>query len=324
MKKGIYFVLLCTISFLLVACTNENDTATAIEEMKREKFSVGALLPDYGLGDQSFNDLAVNGLVKAREDLDIIWSYRDQTTSNSLEEGIDELIAENHDVIIGVGYTVQELFEDRAAKHPDQRFVLIDTSSTVENIDGIVFKEFEGSYLAGAIAAMLTTSNTIGFVGGMEDEVIFRFRDGFIEGATFINPEITVLTEFANTYADADKGRAIAKEMIENNADILYAAAGYTGVGLLQQAQDSGVYAIGVDNDQYFYAEKAVVTSMLKKVDVAVYKYIEQLIENPKSKQQVLQFGIADNAIGLAPIRIVNNAAQLELQLEKIAVPTNE
>lgn len=323
MRNSMLFSIGLLSSLLLSACSEANDTDAVLATMKEEKFSVGVLFPDVGMGDQSFNDLVVDGLVEAREDLDIIWSYRDLTTSSTLEEGLDELIDEHHDVIIGVGYTTQELLEAEAHEHPEQRFALLDAASDVQNVDGMVFNEKEGSYLAGVVAARLSKTGVLGFLGGMEDDVIWRFHDGFLAGAQSVNPDVKVLYQFANTYSDANVGAKIASDMIAQQADVLYAAAGYTGVGLLQQAQKDGVYAIGVDSDQYFYAEKAVVTSMQKNLDVAVYSYLEELVNDPNSAQQTLQFGTSNEGVGLAPIRVVDHAKELEEALQQTDVPAS-
>lgn len=305
----------------LSACGDDvTNTEKAVEQVQKQHFSVGVLLPDIGLGDQSFNDLAVNGLVKARDELDIIWSYRDEKNVDSMEQGIEELLAEDHDLIIGVGYSVQEILESYATKNPEQQFVIIDSVSDVENIDAITFKEDEGSYLAGALAAMTSDSGIIGFVGGMEDPVIEKFMIGYQQGAKSVNPSIEVLVQYANTYSDDKVGAQIASDMIASGADVLYAAAGYTGVGLLQQAQKENVLAIGVDSDQYFYAEKAVVTSMLKNIDIAVFEYVEQFIKSEPTEQVLLEFGIKEDGVKLAPIRVVNNAIELEQSLDKIQV----
>ena len=321
MKKiGQMFISLAIFA-TLTGCSDTQSTIEAqLIQAKDAHFSVGILLPDVGLGDQSFNDLAVNGLVNARDELDILWSYRQGDNDEALEEGLVDLIDEHHDIIIGVGYTTQELLEKYASENPEQQFVIVDSASDIENIDGIMFKEDEGSFLAGAVAAKASKSGVLGFVGGFEDPIIEKFLDGYRQGAQSVNPDINVLVSYADTYSDDTKGAQLASEMIAKEADVLYAAAGYTGVGLLQEAQRQGVYAIGVDNDQYYYAEKAVITSMTKNIDVAVFNYIENYIENTPTEQLNLEFGIADNGVTLAPIRVLDNAIQLEQELETIQV----
>lgn len=324
MKKLVKSVVGLSLLATLAGCgTSDQSLETVIAEAEGNHFRVGVLLPDVGLGDQSFNDLAVKGLVDARDELDILWSYRDATNSTSLEAGLDELVAQENDLIIGVGYSTQEAIEEVAKEYPDQQFVLVDTASELENIDGIIFKEDEGSFLAGVVAAKASKTGVLGFVGGMEDPVILKFLEGYRQGAQSVNPEIEVLVSYANTYADDKVGAQLASDMIAKNADVLYAAAGYTGVGLLQEAQRQGVYAIGVDNDQYFYAEKAVITSMTKNIDIAVYNYVQNYIENKPTSQQIVEFGIAEDGVALAPIRILNNAIELEQDLASVQVKLN-
>lgn len=302
------------------ACgSSSTKVADAIDEEMAKHLKIGVVLPDVGLGDQSFNDLAIEGLKKAQEDLDIVWNYTDLTTNETLEDALAELIKEDNDIIIGVGYSTQEMIEEAAKANPTQRFMLLDTVSDVENVDSISFKENEGSYLAGVVAAKTTKTNVLGFVGGMKDEIIKRFYDGFKEGAQSINKDIQVIEKYANTYEDAKLGADIASEMIvSDNADVLYAAAGYTGVGLLQEAQKQHVYAIGVDSDQYFYAENAVVTSMIKNIDVAVFNYIKSIKEDSKQGQIQIELGIKEDGVGIAPVRIVSNASNIERSVDKI------
>lgn len=319
MKKLVRMFVCIGIIATLAGCNDANNSLEEkLIEAEASQFSVGVLLPDIGLGDQSFNDLAVNGLVNARDDLNILWSYREATTNDIIEEQLQALIEEKHDLIIGVGYTSQEALEKLAVENPEQQFVIVDSASEVENIDGIMFKEDEGSYLAGVVAGRTSKTGVIGFVGGFEDPIILKFLEGFEQGAKSVNPDIQVLVEYANTYSDDKLGASIASNMIAEQADVLYAAAGYTGVGLLQEAQRKGVYAIGVDIDQYFYAEKAVITSMTKNIDVAVFDYVKNYIDKKPTSQLNLEFGIAEDGVDLAPIRIVEDAINLEQEVEKI------
>lgn len=322
MKKIVKSVAGVGLIALLAGCSdNEQTMETIIAEAEANHFRVGILLVDLGLGDQSFNDSAVSGLVKARDDLDILWSYRDGLNSGSLEEGLEDLLAQDNDLIIGVGYETQAVLEKYAPDYPEQQFVVVDSASGIENIDGITFKEDEGSFLAGVVAAKASKTGIVGFLGGMEnDPVIEKFLVGFRQGAQSVNPSIQVVIRYANTYSDDKIGAQLTGEMITEQADVLYAAAGYTGVGLLREAQRQGVYAIGVDVDQYFYAEKAVITSMMKNVDVAVYNYIKNYIENEPTMQQTLEFGLAENGMELAPIRVLNNAIELEQDLANVQV----
>ena len=263
------------------------------------------MLSDVGLGDQSFSDSAFNGLTKARDELGILFDYRELKESETYEKGLTELVEEDHDIIVGLGFMVQTDLEKVAKKYPDQHFILIDAVSELENVTSITFKEDEGSFLTGVVAALATKSNKLGFIGGDDVPLINKFEDGFIEGAKSVNPSITVEVKYAGDFGNDQLGAQIARDMIQKDVDVLYAAAGFTGVGMLKEAQANKVLAIGVDTDQYFYAEKAVVTSMLKKVDTAMYQLAEQLIKDGKISEGHIELGIKDNGIDLAPLRVV-------------------
>lgn len=285
--------------FMIAGCSQE-EAASKVDE----KVKVGIMLSDVGLGDQSFSDSAFNGLIKARDELGIRFDYRELKDSGTYEKGLTELVEEDHDIIVGLGYMVQEELEKVAQKYPDQQFVLIDAISELKNVTSITFKEDQGSYLVGVVAALTTQTNKIGFIGGDDVPLINKFEEGFIEGATSINPSIQVDVTYAGDFGNDQLGAKLAREMIHNDVDVLYAAAGFTGVGMLKEAQANKVLAIGVDSDQYFYAEKAVVTSMLKNVDVAMYQLAEQLIKNRKVQSGHIELGIEDDGIGLAPLRV--------------------
>ncbi|GLC87234.1 BMP family lipoprotein [Lysinibacillus piscis] len=315
MKKQM--VILCMVlSLLLASCApvSKEQNVTPV----KDRFKVGIMLPDVGLGDQSFADMGFNGLVTARDELGIVFDYRELGQEASYEKGFLELVAEGNDLIFAVGYTLIEDLEKVAKANPNQQFVLVDAESDVPNIHSITFKENEGSYLAGALAALTTKTNKVAFLGGMVDPVIEKFEKGFIEGAKSITPSIDVLVAYADTYGDDKVGKAMAADFIAQGADVLYAAAGYTGVGLLQQAQESGVYAIGVDTDQYLVAEKAVISSMLKNIDVAIYEFVKNYVDNKPTAQQRVALGMKEHAMSLAPIRVVNNADVIEEQLKTI------
>lgn len=314
-KKILFTVILLIV---LSGCTNRAESLEeSIKHKEQSKFSVAVLLSDTGMGDQSLNDLAIQGLMEAEEELDVLWTYKEAPTASDAEKYLKELVLEGHDLIIGVTYTAKESLEKIAAQYPEQQFVLIDTESELQNIDAITFKENEGSYLAGIVAANATKSGKIGFIGGVDDPVIHKFLEGFEKGARTVNPSILVNVQYANTYADAEVGAKVAQEMILQNTDVLYAVAGYTGVGVLEEAQRRGKYAIGVDTDQYTIAEKAIITSMTKNVDITLFNYIENYLENEPTEQLIIEAGIAENGVGLAPIRILSNANALEKQIEE-------
>jgi basic membrane protein A len=282
----------------------------------KDRIKVGIMLSDVGLGDQSFSDSAFKGLMKARDELGIIFDYRELKDTKTYEQGLRELAEEGNDLVIGLGFMVKEDLEKVAKQYPKQTFILIDSISDLENVTSITFKEDEGSFLAGVVAALITKTNKVGFIGGADVPLIRKFESGFVKGVKAVNPKIAVQEVYAGNFRDDKLGASIAKEMITNGADVLYAAAGLTGVGVLREAELKGKYAIGVDSDQYFYAEKAVVTSMLKNVDVALYTIIKEYVEKGNTPKGTVQLGLKENGVDLAPIRVISLNEQQKKTLE--------
>lgn len=306
---------LLIIVFLLVGSL----AGCANSELKaKERVKIGIMLSDVGLGDQSFSDAAFAGLAKARDELDILFDYRELQTVGTYEKGFTELVEEGNDIVIGLGFMVLEDLEKVAKKYPDQQFILVDSVSQLDNITSITFKEEQGSFLAGAVAGMVTKSNIVGFVGGADVPLIHKFKAGFEQGVKTVNPEAEVKVSYANDFGNAELGGKIASGMIDEGADVLYAAAGFTGVGVLKEAQFKKKFAIGVDSDQYFFAEKAIITSMLKNVDVALYETVKEFQEEKKLKAKQIELGINEKGIGLAPIRVIKLTPEQEKRLEDL------
>lgn len=313
MKVKISLLLLVAMLMVLAACSNQQGKPPASNAKH-----IGVMLTDDGLGDQSFNDSSFKGLEKARDDLGIEFDYREIAETDTYEKGLTELVKAGNDLVIGVGFSMQEDLEKVAKKYPKKQFLLIDAVSELKNVTSVTFKEEQGSYLAGALAAMTTKSDVIGFVGGVDADVIHRFEKGFQKGAKSVNPKIKILSTYANTFSDAGKGSKIAKDMIKKKADVLYSAAGYTGVGVLKEAQSEGKYAIGVDSDQYYTAEKAVISSMVKKVDEVVYQFSEQLVKSNQIQNGHVIYDLSNDGIDMARIRVLKNAETLTKKVNEL------
>lgn len=275
------------------------------ESPLKGKIKIGIMLSDVGLGDQSFSDAAFTGLVKARDELGVILNYRELQETKTYEAGLRQLIEEENDIIIGLGFMVQEDMEKVAKEYPKRTFLLVDSVSDIENVTSLIFKEDEGSYLAGIAAALATETKTVGFVGGDDVPLIHKFADGFEKGVKSINPDIKIITKYAGNFGDDELGTKLAKEMISNKSDVLYAAAGLTGIGVLKEAEKQNVYAIGVDSDQYYFAEKAVITSMIKNVDTALFDIVKEYTNTKKLPSNSIELGLKENGVGLAPIRVI-------------------
>ncbi|MCG7379336.1 BMP family ABC transporter substrate-binding protein [Paenibacillus sp. ACRSA] len=289
--------------FILGACS-ANPTSTATETRTK----VGIVMTEVGLGDRSFNDAAFDGLVRARDENSIVFDYREPNEKLTAEASFEQLAEAKFDLIIGLSDTIQADMEKVATKYPDQQFLLIDSQSKLPNIASISFRAEEGSYLAGIIAGMATTEDHVGFLGGMEIPVLRNFEQGFEQGVLAANPDAKVDIIYAGDFGNAKLGEELAAQLIqENGADVIYVAAGLTGVGALTEIQKLGKYAIGVDTDQFFLAEKAILTSMLKNVDVSIYNAVHTFIQNKHSfPQKEIVEGLAENAVGLTALHNIS------------------
>ena len=304
-------VMACMVALLLAGCSQDETS------YEKDRISVGIMLSDNGLGDQSFSDTGFQGALKARDELGITFNYKEIAETKTYEQGFEELVTENHDLIIGLGFSVQEDLEKAAKKHPDKSFVLVDSSSELENIVNLNFKEEEGSYLAGILAGLKTKTNQVAFIGGFDNELINRFAAGFKSGVKSVNSKATVTIQYANSFGDDKLGATMAKDLIAKDTDVLYAAAGFTGTGVLKQAEKSNILAIGVDTDQYFVAEKAVISSVVKRIDVAIYDIVREYQKNGKLSQKDYLMGLKEEGIGLASVRIVHLTSEEEQLIEQ-------
>ncbi len=312
MRKILLSLLSCLVILTAAGCSQQADSAAPKKHIK-----IGIMLSDAGLGDQSFSDAGFEGLEKARDELGISFDYREIKDTKTYETGIEELVKEGNDLVIGLGFSMQEAIDKVAKKYPDENFLVIDTVSKLPNVSSVTFKEEEGSYLIGLIAGMETKSGVVGFVGGMDVPLIHKFENGFKEGVTAVNPKAKILSTYAGSFDDDVLGKKIAGDMIKKKADYLYPAAGFTGIGVLKQAQEAGVYSFGVDSDQFFLAEKSVVSSMMKRVDVAIYNVAEELVKNGKLSQKDRVLGVKEHGVDIAPIRVISLTPQEQTSLDE-------
>lgn len=310
------YAALLALLLLLTACSSQSTEPSTTSK----KIKVGIVLSDIGLGDQSFSDAAFRGLIKARNEESITFDYREISETKTYDEAFNQLVKENNDVIIGLGYIVKDSLEKTAKANPTKQFILIDETSDLDNVASITFKEDEGSFLAGAVAAMSSKTGKLGFIGGVESPLLHKFQSGYEQGALAINPDATFITNYTGDFGNSDLGAQAARTMFQDdNVDVVYTVAGLTGVGALQEAQAQGKYAIGVDSDQFFIAEKAVVTSMVKNVDVAIYTALQTYAKNSnKFTDKDMVFGLTDDGVGLTQLHVVNFTDEQQKQLEDL------
>ena len=220
------------------------------------------------------------------------------------EQLIRDVLAKGYDPIISLGFLFSKPLQNVAKDFPDKTFIIIEgDSEETKNILNITFKEEEGSFLVGAIAALKSKTDIIGFVGGMDIPVIRRFGCGYIQGIKYINPDAKVLVEMTGddylAFNNPKKGKEITQKMIKQGADVIFHAADMTGSGVIEAAKENGVFAIGVDANQNGEAPGAVLTSMLKRIDVAMYKILIDSF-NKQLATNDLRLGIKEEAISWA------------------------
>ncbi len=244
--------------------------------------SAGAALADpaiiFDLGgkfDKSFNEAAFNGAVLWAEETGGKFREIELTSEAQREQALRRFAEGGFNPVVMTGFAFATSLDAVAADFPDTKFVIIDMVVDQPNVRSVVYKEQEGSYLVGMMAAMASKSGTVGFVGGMDIPLIRKFACGYVQGVKAVNPDATVIQNMTGTtpaaWNDPVKGGELTKAQIAQGADVVYAAAGSTGLGVLQTAADEGILSIGVDSNQNHLHPGSVLTSMLKRVDVAVY-----------------------------------------------------
>ena len=229
-----------------------------------------------GKFDKSFNEAVWNGVKRFTADTGISVREVEPTNEAQVEQGLKKLAKRGNSPIVAVGFSSANALSAAAQAYPDTKFTLIDMVVPEANVQNVVFKEHEGSFLVGALAALKSETGTIGFVGGMDIPLISRFGCGYEQGAKHINANITVLQKMTGStpaaWGNPSKGGEITRSQIEAGADVIFAAAGGTGMGVYQAAADTGKLAIGVDSNQNHLQPGTMLTSMVKRVGVAAYK----------------------------------------------------
>jgi len=301
---------------LVVGCSG-GSTAPSTSTTEPAKTAVkAAMVTDIGgLGDKSFNDLSAAGLDRAKADLGVETKVLESKAPTDYESNLTQLANAGYNPIFAVGFLMTDTVTKVSTSTPDVVYGGIDEffDPTIPNVVGLNFKEQEAGYLAGVLAGMLTTQDKVdsrinskpilGFVGGMEIPPVQRYAIGFEAGAKKANPDIVVKKIYTGTFTDQQKGNEAAKALIGQGADIVFAAAGQTGLGSAKACKDNKALFIGVDADQYLTIPgigDTIVTSAVKKVDNAVYDTIKKAVDGTLKGGENAQYGIKEEGVGLA------------------------
>src|SRR3954454_526248 len=251
------------------------------------KARVGLVFDVGGRGDKSFNDAAYLGVSRAEKELDVEASYLEPSSTEDREAALRLFAARGLDLVIGVGFIFSSDIDAVARAYPNIRFAGVDyapgPNGIPPNLAALAFREEEGSFLVGAVAGLMSKSRHVGFVGGMTGPLIRKFEVGYIQGVKAVCPSCEVHAAYAgptpDAFRDPAKGKALANAQIAAGSDIIYHASGSTGHGVFEAAADAHIMAIGVDADQHDEMPGTVVTSMIKRGDVAVFDIVKATVD---------------------------------------------
>ncbi len=260
----------------------------------------------YGTGgkfDKSFNEAAYAGAEKFKAETGIDYRDFEPTGDTQGEQAIRNFASKGYNPVVAVSFAWTSAIEKVAAEFPDTKFVIVDSVVDLPNVRSVVYKEEEGSYLVGILAGMASKTGKVGFVGGMDIPLIRKFECGYEQGARAANPSIEVLQNMTGTtgaaWNDPVRGGELTKNQIDQGADVIYAAAGATGLGVLQTAADNGKLSIGVDSNQNYLHPGSVLTSMVKRVDLAVYNAYSDA-KGDKFSAGVQALGVKEDGVAYA------------------------
>ncbi|MCC8067603.1 MAG: BMP family ABC transporter substrate-binding protein [Clostridiales bacterium] len=310
MKKKVTSVLLTSVMLCSLAVSGTSVLAD-------EAADVSVCLVYSGmLGDQSFNDMCHNGMLLAEEDFDIEVKELEGSTSDEWQANLLSACEDGYDLVICTSSNLSEFLSEYHDSYPDTKFAIIDDTVEGDNIVSVSFAQNQGSFLAGAAAALFTqhdeiegvnSDHIIGWVGGMDIPVLHDFYVGYYEGAKYVDPDVQILQSFVGNWTDPATGKSMTEAQYDLGADIVMNVASGTGAGILQAAADNGKFAIGVDDDQDSQYPGSILTSQLKRVDNAVYSVIQSVVEGTFEAGSSYMT-LADGGVSLTDFSVMKEA----------------
>jgi basic membrane protein A and related proteins len=293
--------ILCLLALLVIGGPACNMGARS--EADKAKVHVGIVFDIGGKDDRSFNASAWEGVKRAAKDFPIVLRDVEPGDPTSVEPAIRAFAERNYDLVIGVGFEQMPVVERVAKDYPNVNFVIIDGVIDLPNVTSLVFKEHQGSFLVGMIAAMKSQTGTVGFIGGMDIPLIHKFATGYAEGARSVNPKINVIENYVGVtpaaWNNPGQGKELAIAQISKGADVIFTAAGNSGLGAFDAAEQNKKFVIGVDSNQNWVKPGYVLTSMVKRIDNAVYQIVKDRVEN-NFKNGVHVYGLENEGVGYA------------------------
>src|SRR5690625_3069990 len=323
-KFVLLFMLLFSLGMLLAACggggagedVSGSDEDSTGATGNSSAYSVAMVTDEGGVDDKSFNQSAWEGIQAWGEEHSLErgeggFDYAQSADESDYLPNMNRLVRNDYDLVFGIGFLLADAIIEIAEQNPELDFALVDEVVEVPNVASITFAEHEGSFLAGVAAAMKTETDQLGYVGGVDSDLINKFEVGFVAGARSVNPDIEVDIQYVGDFSSADDGKLIATRMYNDGADIIYHAAGAAGNGVFAQAKDlkqndpdREVWVIGVDRDQYEEGQigdhNVTFTSMVKRVDISVQEVSNMGLNGEFPGGEILEFGLEDEGVSLA------------------------
>jgi basic membrane protein A len=321
MKKIVALLLAVTMAASVTACGSNAGTtssaaasaaASSAAESKAEStpakkdFKIAMVTDTGGVNDQSFNQSAWEGLQKLSADTKAAVKYSESKQESDYATNLDKAADDGNNLIWGIGFAMADAVVNSAKQNPDISYAIVDNSygdKTPSNVTGVMFRAQEPSFLVGYIAAKTTKTGKVGFVGGMTGNIIDQFEYGYKAGVAYaakeLGKKITVDSQYAESFTDASKGKAIAQKMFSGGCDIVFHAAGGVGMGVIEAAKEANKFAIGVDRDQAYLAPKNVLTSALKLVNQAVELVSKEAIDGKEIGGKTYTYGLTEDAVGI-------------------------
>ncbi|WP_066068718.1 BMP family lipoprotein [Neobacillus soli] len=316
-KIGMALSLVLAAGTLLGACGKSDDTTKDQAkggDKEKTTFSVAMVTDVGGVDDKSFNQSAWEGLQGFGKDNGLEkgkggYDYLQSTSDADYTTNLNTLARQGFNLVYGIGFLMHDAVDGIAKQQPKTNFAIVDDEVKQPNVASVLFKEQEAAFLAGVAAALTTKSNHIGFIGGMEIPVIERFESGFLAGVKAAKPEAKVDVQYSGAFDKAELGQTIASKMYSSGADVVFHAAGATGNGLFKEAGDlkkkdpsREIWAIGVDRDQNDMGPDVVLTSAMKRVDVAVKDLSTKAKDGKFPGGETAIYGLHEDGVGLAPV----------------------
>jgi basic membrane protein A len=298
--------------------TTTTGSTTGATAPAPKAIKVGIVFDTGGRGDASFNDSAWRGIEKATTDFQITSEPIESRSEKDYATNLRTVADKGCDLVVAVGINMKTALDQVAPEYPDTKFAIIDTLCDRDNVRSILFKEEQGSFLVGYIAGEMTKTNKVGFVGGQELDLIKKFEVGYAAGVKTANPKAIMLpAKYTGGWDNVSDAKVAANSLYAAGADIVYHAAGRAGLGVFEAAKAQKKYAIGVDSDQDHLAEGLILTSMIKKVDEAVYQTIMD-VRNGDFEAGAVEYDLKKGGVGVSEMRFTRDLIG-EANLKKLA-----